>query len=199
MASKILSATVYGLSWLAWAFQRVVIWPAATLALILVLLFCMDGNSPGRALVGVLKQADSITDGQKWTWRKCPMGTKEELISNVPFPVAPEDCPVVVTDADEYASYIDRWLYFGLIELWLLLALSFLGGSYLLRRSPYHHRYGFIKNADGREYIRCGTSSHSQTGKGVSVVFPVRKESKKQRIFEVFTSSLAARKDDKEL
>nr|WP_241391393.1 MULTISPECIES: conjugal transfer protein TraP [Serratia]ULG12051.1 hypothetical protein D1p1_00018 [Serratia entomophila]ULG12430.1 hypothetical protein M3p_00139 [Serratia entomophila]ULG15899.1 hypothetical protein 591p_00047 [Serratia proteamaculans]ULG18378.1 hypothetical protein Man4p_00060 [Serratia proteamaculans] len=143
MISKILSVAMNGLSWLAWVFQWMVIWPAATLVLLLVLLFCLDGTTPGRELVGVLQQADSITDGQKWTWRKCAMTMVEERagFSNVPVPATQENCPVVVTDADEFAAYIDRSLRGVFTGIWALMALLFGGISCLLRRRPYHHSY----------------------------------------------------------
>ncbi|MDQ9128478.1 conjugal transfer protein TraP [Serratia fonticola] len=186
MASKILSATVYGLSWLTWAFQWMVIWPAASLVLIFVLLFWLNNSTPGESLAAEIEFVRPVDSSEgEFFISRCYSGPG---LPSVPF------CQKEASSRDVYVENIDSSLSGYVTCLWLVMAGVYGGLAYLLGRTPNN----LIKTAYGIEYVQCG-ASHQRTGKGVSVVFPVRKESKKQRIFEVFISSLAARKDDKEL
>ena len=50
MMLKLLSVLLYCLRWLAWAFHYLIIWPAATLMLLVAMLLWMDNTTPGEAM-----------------------------------------------------------------------------------------------------------------------------------------------------
>lgn len=48
MMLKFLSVLLYCLRWLAWAFHYLIVWPAATLMLLVIMLFWLDNSTPGQ-------------------------------------------------------------------------------------------------------------------------------------------------------
>lgn len=197
MINKTLALIAYCLRWLAWAFHYLVIWPAATLVLIVALLFCLDNTTPGAVAVDYLQKAGSITDGQHWRWRECTKKTPAGLPSPPVYPdksesLQQEACPEVVSDARGYAAYIDRSLLRGpLFGVWILMGLAYAGLALLLGIRPYFPRYVFVKVAAGRGYIRCA-SSRPERGMGVVAISPVEKEPEKHQGCDVYTSSLSS-------
>lgn len=201
MINKALALIAYCLRWLAWAVHYLVIWPAATLVLIVALLFCLDNTTPGAVAVEYLQQAGSITDGQRWTWREC---TKQMPAEMPHLPVNPghtgtlqqDACPEVVSDARGYAAYVDRSLRGTLTWLWVLTGLTYSGLAWLLGIRPYFPRYMFVKVADGKGYIR-RAFTRPERGMGVPAVSPVQKEPEKHQGCDVYTSSLSSLTVDK--
>lgn len=201
MINKILAPIAYCLRWLAWAFHYLVIWPAATLVLVVALLFCLDNTTPGMVAVAYLQKAGSITDGQRWTWRECTKQMPAEFPPPSVYPESPgriqqEDCPEVVSDARGYAAYIDRSLQRTLPGLWMLMALIYGGLAGLLGHKPYFPRYVFVDVAGGRGYIR-RAFTRPERGMGVAAIFPVKKEPEKHQGCDVYASSLSSPTVDK--
>lgn len=194
MKNKTLALITYYLRWLAWAVHYLIIWPAATLVLIVALLFCLDNTTPGAVAVNYLQKAGSIINGQHLTWRECtkqapaefsPSSVKSEHIGNI----HQEACPEMVSDARGYASYIDRSLRDPVFGVWLLMGLTYAGLAWLLGIRPYFPRYVFVKVANDKGYIRCALS-RPERGMGVSAVSPVKKEPEKYQGCDVYTSCL---------
>lgn len=196
MINKTLALIAYCLRWLAWAFNYLVIWPAATLVLIVALLFCLDNTTPGAVVVDYLQKAGSITDGQRWTWRECTMQTPAGLPPPSVYPdkiesLQQDACPEVVSDARGYAAYVDRSLRGTLTWLWVLAGLTYAGLAWLLGHKPYFPRYVFVEVAGGRGYIR-RASTRPERGMGAAAIFPVKKEPEKHQGCDVYTSSLSS-------
>lgn len=128
------------LRWLTWAIHCLIIWPAATLVLIVVLVFCVDNTTPGAVAVDYLQKASSITDGQHWRWHEC-VKAKPVAISERTASLQPKACPEAVSDARGYAAYIDRTLWEILSWLWVLLVLIYGGLIWVLGIRPHFSRY----------------------------------------------------------
>ncbi|EHI2681334.1 TPA: hypothetical protein O7P83_003813 [Escherichia coli] len=196
MKNKMFALIAYCLRWLAWSVHYLVIWPAASLVLIVALLFCLDNTTPGAVAVDYLQKAGNITDGQRWTWRECTRPVPTKLPPPSVSPDSPgiqqDDCPEVVSDARGYAAYVDRSLPRGpLFGVWILMGLTYAGMAWLLGIRPYFPRYVFVEVADGRGYIRRAFTC-PERGMGVAAVFPVKKAHEKHRGCDVYVSSLSS-------
>ncbi|EHD0299385.1 hypothetical protein JYY74_004232 [Salmonella enterica subsp. enterica serovar Enteritidis] len=156
MTGNIMRITIYVLSWCAWTFRNLVIFPAGMLTLIVVLLMVREHTSPGKILVNITQNADSVTDGVNWTWRECPTTTSSSKSSSPKMPVQPSvlsaKCPEVKSDAKGYAAHIDRNLLPLVKMLWVILAAISAAIELGLRR-----RFPVLKHST-RPQIRTITS-----------------------------------------
>lgn len=58
-------------SWFFWAVRNILILPAGMFLLLICLIFIHDKTTPGQLIVGIIKNADAVTDGIQWKWREC--------------------------------------------------------------------------------------------------------------------------------
>ncbi|EFR6141841.1 hypothetical protein HYK36_004225 [Salmonella enterica] len=139
---KMASVTV---SWFFWAVGNLLMLPAGMLLLIICLAFIHDKTTPGQLIVGVIKNADTVTDGFQWKWRQClPIQKVPDLegtgntktLAPPPVSVLATECPEVISDEAGYASYIDRTMFSLLGMLWAVFAFICIGLSILLHRYP---------------------------------------------------------------
>ncbi|UAN24951.1 hypothetical protein KGP25_26355 (plasmid) [Enterobacter sp. JBIWA003] len=135
MINKAMALIVYCIRWVAWVFQYLIIVPLATMVLVVVLLLFLDKKTPGMMVVNYLEKAESITDGQRWTWRECmrqlPKIPQPPYVFTDPAEIADSpgikkyDCQEVVSDARGYAEYVDRQLLNTLISVWVMTMVTF--------------------------------------------------------------------------
>lgn len=147
MKVNLLKISTAIVSWFFWAVGNLLILPAGMLLLLICLAFIHDKTTPGQLIVGVIKNADNVTDGFQWKWRQClPTQKLPDLegSGNVktfvpqPKPILSAECPEVISDGAGYASYIDRTMMSILGMLWAVFAFCCIGLSILLRRYPHN-------------------------------------------------------------
>lgn len=65
MMLKLLSVLLYCLRWLAWAFHYLIIWPAATLMLLVAMLLWMENTTPGEAMAQeIIAVTHNVSSGE---------------------------------------------------------------------------------------------------------------------------------------
>ncbi|HDS3501216.1 TPA: hypothetical protein QIR73_002085 [Enterobacter cloacae] len=133
-------------SWFFWAVRNILILPAGMFLLLICLIFIHDKTTPGQLIVGIIKNADAVTDGIQWKWRECQIPRNAPDIDGTDDKKAPPytppsiratECSEVVSDSAGYASYIDRSMISVLGMLWAVLAFLCTGMSCLLRNYPH--------------------------------------------------------------
>lgn len=116
MHSKFFSSAIYVLRWMEWLIKYAVIWPAAVLMLLMMLMFRLDHSSPGQAMAQEVARVKR--DAGPGEYRVCDASEK---ISSTGTSLC---IHTVLTDADGYAKYIDGALQ-PLPRVWLVMALAF--------------------------------------------------------------------------
>lgn len=158
MMLKLLSVLLYCLRWLAWAFQYLIVWPAATLMLLIIMLFRMENTTPGKAMAqeimavthnvssGEFRIADCRDESLQPFIPPAPQGKSSGLtLHDAPSAVC-HDRSSVVTDAKGYAGHVDGALSpFKL--LWIVMAIVFSGVALLMGCRPYFCLYGQMRSA----------------------------------------------------
>lgn len=168
MMNKALPLAACCLRWLAWAFQYLIIWPAACLMLLIVLLFRLDNTTPGKVLAQEIASVTRDVGSGEYRLFFCrdepfapfnPALAKDKSTAGS-APVAPSAiCKKhvnVITDAEGYAAHID-----GLLsvfkQLWVVMAVVFAGLALLMKRSPCFSLNDRMRSA----HFRYGTSASS--------------------------------------
>jgi len=143
MINKALALILYCLRWLVWAFQYLVIWPAATVMLIFVLFFWLHDSTPGQVA------ADEIAASTRYV-NHGEFRTPGGCGPNLGGPVYGERCRS--KDAAGYADYIKESIdesWRGTWKaLWSVMALVYAGLAWLLGRFPRFPRDVFVNVAD---------------------------------------------------
>lgn len=126
--SNLFSSTAYALRWMEWLIKYAVIWPAAVLMLLMMLMFRLDHSSPGQAMA---QEVARVTrDAGPGEYRVCDASEKISSSGN-------SLCiHTVLTDANGYAKYIDGTLQ-PLPRVWLVMALAFTLLAYYMGIRPY--------------------------------------------------------------
>ena len=141
MNVKILSVLLYLLKWLGWCVQYVFVWPAATLMLLLIMLFRMDNTTPGAMMA---QEIASVTYDVRLGEYRIPVCQDKTPDSRFPEATADRKRSVcsnsVITDAEGYAAHIDSSLRI-IPGLWAVMAAVFAGMALLLGIRPCFHRY----------------------------------------------------------
>ncbi|UNC52582.1 conjugal transfer protein TraP [Enterobacter huaxiensis] len=142
MMLKLLSVLLYCLRWLAWAFQYLIIWPAATLMLLIIMLFWLDNSTPGQVA------ADEIAASTRYVSHG-EFRIPGHCGPNLGEPLYGERCRS--TDAAGYAAFVknsvDELWRGNLKVLWVVMAVVFSGAALLVGCRPYFCLYGQIRSA----------------------------------------------------
>lgn len=207
MMNKALPLAACCLRWLAWAFQYLIIWPAAWLMLLIVLLFRLDNTTPGKVLAQEIASVTRDVGSGEYRLFLCgdepfapfnPVLAKDKSTAGS-APVAPsaicQKQESIVTDADGYAAHIDGALS-PFKQLWIVMACVFAGLAWFLGIRPYFPRYVFVKVASDKGYIRCA-SSRPERGMGTPAIFPMKKQSEKYKGCDVYASPVSCVSYDK--
>lgn len=207
MMLKLLSVLLYCLRWLAWAFHYLIIWPAATLMLLVAMLLWMDNTTPGEAMAQEIMAVTHNVSSGEFRIAVCRDEPLQPFIPPAPqnksSGLTPHDAPSavchdrgsVVTDAKGYAAHIDGSLRV-FTGLWAVLAIIFAGLAWFLGIRPYFPRYVFVKVASDEGYIRCA-SSRPERGMGVPAIFSMKKQPEKHQGCDVYASPVSCVTYDK--
>lgn len=142
MINKALALTLYCLRWLVWAVHYLVMWPAATVMLFVILIFWLRDTTPGQVA------ADEIAASTRYV-NYGEFRTPGGCGPNLGGPLFGEHCRS--TDAAGYADYIKESideLWRGTWKvLWIVMALVYAGLAWLLGCFPRFPRHVFVKVA----------------------------------------------------
>jgi len=158
MMLKFLSVLLYCLRWLAWAFHYLIVWPAATLMLLIIMLLWMENTTPGEAMAQEIMAVTHNVSSGEFRIAAC----RDEPLHPI-IPAAPQDkssgltlhgapsavCQdrgSVVTDAKGYAGHVNGALS-PLKLLWIVMVIVFSGAALLKGRRPYFCLYGQMRSA----------------------------------------------------
>ncbi|EKQ0847243.1 conjugal transfer pilus-stabilizing protein TraP [Salmonella enterica] len=158
MMLKFLSVLLYCLRWLAWAFHYLIVWPAATLMLLVAMLLWMEDTTPGEAMAQEIMAVTHNVSSGEFRIAACrdepldpfippaPQGKSSGLtLHDAPSAVC-HDRGSVVTDAKGYAAHVDGALS-PLKLLWIVMAIVFSGAALLMGCRPYFCLYGQMRSA----------------------------------------------------
>lgn len=201
MTHKLISILLWGSRWLAWLLRYAVIWPAAALMLLIVLLFRLEDTTPGKELAREIASVTrDVSPGEYRLFIFCPA---ESLVPFMPdltedkksarsltsaLSAVCQEPTSVITDANGYAEHIDGVLSTGK-GLWVVMSIVFAGLALLTGHYPRRSRYVFVSVDDDRGYIR-HASARPERGMGQDFVHPVHKKTDQHRGFDVYASSL---------
>ena len=149
--------------WFRWLIQHEVVYPLATMMLLIVTVLWRGQLTPGQMLVNtiesVLLEGYVIHDCAEPALRSQLDGGEVKPL--LPSPPVLEDCATVSPDAAGYAAHIDRIYTNNILCLWLLMAVVFTGAAVVFGRTPVS-RTGITWVRDARGNVFPG----SRTGKG---------------------------------
>lgn len=166
MINKALALIAYCLRWLAWAVHYLVIWPAATLMLLIVLLFRLDNTTPGKVLAQEIASVTYNVGSGEYRLSVCGDGPfipalSEDKTTAGSMPVAPSAIchkPVsIITDAKGYAADIDGSLN-AIKKLWIVMAVVFAGLALMMKRRPDFR----LNGQSSSDLFRSGTPAGKQ-------------------------------------
>ncbi|ENO7970166.1 conjugal transfer protein TraP [Salmonella enterica] len=128
------------LRWLIWGVKYVVIWPLATIAVVVIVLLQMEETTPGQLLAQEIGQVRATAPSGMFPVRDCP---DPVFSASSPFPESlaylTENCPLKITGAAEYAADIDRSLLQTGRGVWGTLALLYVALAVMSGDRPYRH------------------------------------------------------------
>ncbi|MEZ2578081.1 conjugal transfer protein TraP [Buttiauxella ferragutiae] len=123
---KLMAPTWYVLRWLGWLIRYAVIWPAAMLMLLIILVCRMDNNTPGQIIANEIM---TVTRNVQIGEFRIPVCQKPDTVTHS---VA---CTTIITDAKGYAAHIDSSLRAGPM-VWGIIAMMSAGLALFLGRYP---------------------------------------------------------------
>ncbi|EAA6923136.1 conjugal transfer protein TraP [Salmonella enterica] len=158
MMLKLLSVLLYRLRWLAWAFHYLIVWPAATLMLLVAMLLWMENTTPGEAMAQEIMSVTHNVSSGEFRIAACldeplqpfippaPQNNSSGLtLHHAPSAVC-QDRGSVVTDAKGYAVHVNDSLRV-VTGLWIVMAIVFSGAALLMGCRPYFCLYGQMRSA----------------------------------------------------
>lgn len=147
------------LRWLRWLFQYAVVYPMATMMLLIVAALWRGHITPGQMLVTAVESVQR----EGYVTYDCtgpdPAGelNGREVKPLLPLPpVLQKDCTAIAASAAEYAAWLDHRYTNNLLRLWLMMAVVFMGGAVVFRRTPAS-RTGitWVRDARGNVFPGC--------------------------------------------
>lgn len=170
------------LRWLIWGVKYAVIWPLATTAIVVILLFRIGVSTPGQQMAQEIERVRAMAPSGMFPVRDCPEPFFTES-SPVP-PNLTENCPLKIISAEEYAANIDQslsqtgWLLWGMLAL-LYTAVAVMTGNRPYRHNPRTYAYDTatnnLKHIDKENEIR--TLKENTNGQ---VIYSGNKEAEKE-------------------
>ncbi|MFK3915241.1 conjugal transfer protein TraP [Enterobacter cancerogenus] len=144
MMPKLLSVLLYAVRWLVWLMTYAFVWPAATLMLLVIMLFWLDNSTPGQVA------ADEIAASTRYVSHG-EFRIPGHCGPNPGGPLYGERCRS--TDAAGYAAFVknsvDELWRGNLKVLWIVMAGVYGGLACLLGIRPYflHRDNGGTRSA----------------------------------------------------
>lgn len=151
MTVKLLSWMVYALKWLGWLLKYGVVWPAACLMLLMIMLFRLQGTTPGDVMAKEIARATASVGSGEYRVSACldkESGIKQADRRLNAAPVRPvcRELGSIITDAKGYAASINGSLR-GVFWLWTAIASVFALLSLSIGVRPYYLQYGHTRSA----------------------------------------------------
>ncbi|WP_395306053.1 conjugal transfer protein TraP [Enterobacter sp. ECC-019] len=145
-----------------WLILHAVVFPMALMALLYVMTFWKGGMTPGEMLVS----QNETVQREGYVINVCIPAPKTGSDDN-PFPVLNQNCTSIKTDAAGYAAYVDKSYFEELVNLWIVMALVFMGMSVLFGRTPWHRTHRLSNTGHTVFFSKPGTgkSFHPTSGK----------------------------------
>ena len=158
MTHKLISILLWGSRWLAWLLRYAVIWPAAAMMLLIVLLFRLENTTPGQELAREIASVTRDVSPGEYRLFICPNESLEPFSPDLTrdkktarsLPEAPsavcQEPMSVITDANGYAAHIDGVLSTGK-GLWIVMSIVFAGLALFTGCRPHSPRDGDTRSA----------------------------------------------------
>ncbi|WP_430489800.1 conjugal transfer pilus-stabilizing protein TraP (plasmid) [Salmonella enterica] len=155
------------LRWLIWGVKYAVIWPLATIAVVVILIFRMEGSTPGQQIAQEIGRVRAMAPPGAFPVSVCPepiLTASSPLPENLPYLTG--DCPLKITSADEYAADINQALSQTGRVLWVTLALLYVAVAVMIGDRPYRpHEFIYATRMANGQVIYSGNKSSEKGDK----------------------------------
>ncbi|WP_457920249.1 conjugal transfer protein TraP [Klebsiella oxytoca] len=145
------------LRWFRWLIQHAVVYPLATMMLLIVTVLWRGHITPGQMLVNTIESVQR----EGYVIHDCTGPASREALNGDAVkpllpPVLQEDCSSFSTDAAGYAAHIDQGYTKNILWLWFLMAVVFTGVAVVFGRTPAS-RTGitWVRDARGNVFTGC--------------------------------------------
>ncbi|HIB1519362.1 TPA: conjugal transfer pilus-stabilizing protein TraP [Salmonella enterica subsp. enterica serovar Muenchen] len=154
------------LRWLIWGVKYAVIWPLATIAVVVILIFRMDGSTPGQQITQEIGRVRAMAPTGAFPVSVCPdpvFTSSSPLPENLPYLTG--DCPLKITSADEYAANINQSLSQTGRVLWVTLALLYIAVAVMIGDRPYRpHEFIYATRMANGQITHSGNKKSEKEG-----------------------------------
>lgn len=155
------------LRWLIWGVKYAVIWPLATIAVVVILICRMDGSTPGQQIAQEIGRVRAMAPPGAFPVSVCPdpVFTSSSLLpENLPYLTG--ECPLKITSADEYAANINQSLSQTGRGLWVTLALLYVAVAVMIGDRPYRpHEFIYATRMANGQVIYSGNKKSEKGDK----------------------------------
>ncbi|EBO7769535.1 conjugal transfer protein TraP [Salmonella enterica] len=154
------------LRWLIWGVKYAVIWPLATIAVVVILTLRMEGSTPGQQIAQEIGRVRAMAPPGAFPVSVCPdpvFTSSSPLPENLPYLTG--DCPLKITSADEYAANINQSLSQTGRVLWVTLALLYVAVAVMIGDRPYRpHEFIYATRMANGQIIYSGNKKSEKEG-----------------------------------
>ncbi|HIB1596914.1 TPA: conjugal transfer pilus-stabilizing protein TraP [Salmonella enterica subsp. enterica serovar Muenchen] len=154
------------LRWLIWGVKYAVIWPLATIAVVVILIFRMESSTPGQLMAQEIGKVRAMAPSGTFPVSVCPdplLTASSPLPENLPYLTG--DCPLKITSAEEYAANINQSLSQTGRILWGTLALLYVSVALMLGDRPYRpHEFIYATRMANGQIIYSGNKKSEKEG-----------------------------------
>ncbi|EKA0055223.1 conjugal transfer protein TraP [Salmonella enterica] len=155
------------LRWLIWGVKYAVIWPLATIAVVVILIFRMEGSTPGQQIAQEIGRVRAMAPPGAFPVSVCPdpvFTSSSPLPENLPYLTG--ECPLKITSADEYAANINQSLSQTGRVLWVTLALLYVAVAVMIGDRPYRpHEFIYATRMANGQIIYSGNKKSEKGDK----------------------------------
>ena len=152
-----LALSMSSLRWFRWLIQHAVVYPMATMMLLIVTVLWRGHITPGQMLVNTIESVQR----EGYVIHDCTGPASREALNGDAVkpllpPVLQEDCSSFSTDAAGYAAHIDQGYTKNILWLWFLMAVVFTGVAVVFGRT-HASRTGitWVRDARGNVFPGC--------------------------------------------
>ncbi|EKB3330941.1 conjugal transfer protein TraP [Salmonella enterica subsp. enterica serovar Chandans] len=155
------------LRWLVWGVKYAVIWPLATIAVVVILTLRMEGSTPGQQIAQEIGRVRAMAPPGAFPVSVCPdpvFTSSSPLPENLPYLMG--DCPLKITSAEEYAANINQSLSQTGRVLWVTLALLYVAVAVMIGDRPYRpHEFIYATRMANGQIIYSGNKKSEKGDK----------------------------------
>lgn len=155
------------LRWLIWGVKYAVIWPLATIAVVVILTLRMEGSTPGQQIAQEIGRVRAMAPPGAFPVSVCPdpvFTSSSPLPENLPYLTG--ECPLKITSADEYAANINQSLSQTGRVLWVTLALLYVAVAVMIGDRPYRpHEFIYAARMANGQIIYSGNKKSEKGDK----------------------------------